>query len=81
MDQVKPSYKTMEFWINAVVTVVGLVMASGLIGTDSQAARIIGGVMAILAPLIQTASRTQIKTAWITTPDTLPAPEIPGKPV
>jgi hypothetical protein len=58
-----PGYKTTEFWLSLVAMILGAVAASGAIVEGSMAAQIIGGVMAILAQLGYTASRTQVKKA------------------
>lgn len=75
--EVKPAWKTTEFWVNFAVTVVGLLMASGVFAEESQTARILGAIMAMIAPLVQTQSRTQIKTAALRAPLTVPIPGIP----
>lgn len=54
----KPGYKTTEFWLSLIATVLGFVMASGLVIEGSQVAQYIGGAMAILAQLGYTGSRT-----------------------
>ena len=62
LNDVKPGYKTTEFWLSAIATIVGLVLASGLIVEGSSVARIVGGVVAVLAALGYTASRAKIKS-------------------
>lgn len=57
----KPGYKTSEFWITAIGTLVTLVMSSGAITDGSQADRIAGYIVAGLAMLGYTVSRTKAK--------------------
>ena len=54
----KPGYKTTEFWLSLIATILGFVMASGLVIEGSQVAQYIGGAMAILAQLGYTGART-----------------------
>jgi len=56
-------YKTTEFWLSFAAMILGALMASGVIVEGSMAAQIIGGVMAILAQLGYTSSRTKVKEA------------------
>ena len=59
----KPGYKTTEFWMTAVATILGIVLASGVVPDGGMAAQIIGGTLTILAQLGYTSSRTQVKKA------------------
>ncbi len=59
----KPGYKTTEFWISVIITIAGLLMASGAIAEGSMVARIVGGVMSALAALGYTAARAKVKAA------------------
>ena len=60
---VKPGYKTTEFWMSAVVVILGLVMASGAVGEATMASQIIGGVLAALGTLGYGADRAKTKAA------------------
>ena len=57
----KPGFKTSEFWLTSLATVMGLVLASGAVTEGGMVSQIIGGVLALLANLGYTASRTQVK--------------------
>lgn len=62
----KPGYKTSEFWLSTIATIVGLVMASGILDTVAEthwSVRVVGGVVAVLAALGYTSSRAKIKAA------------------
>lgn len=61
MSEAKPGYKTTEFWLSSVATILGLAMASGAIADGGTVAQIVGGVVALLAGMGYTASRTQAK--------------------
>jgi len=54
---VKPGYKTTEFWLTTVATIVGLVMASDIIPSDGIWPKITGLVVALLSSLGYTVSR------------------------
>jgi len=57
----KAGFKTSEFWMSSVATVLGIVLASGAVPEGGTVGQIIGGVLALLANLGYTASRTQVK--------------------
>ena len=62
--ETKPGYKTTEFWLSAVATLIGIVLASGAMDTvaaDSWVTKVVGGVVAVLAALGYTASRAKVK--------------------
>ena len=62
----KPGYKTTEFWLSLLATLLGFLLASGLldaVSADSWIARIVGGLVAALAALGYTASRAKVKAA------------------
>jgi hypothetical protein len=59
--EVKPGYKTTEFWLSSIAVLLGLVMASGAVGSGGLAAQIIGGCLSLLGTLGYTASRTNVK--------------------
>jgi len=65
MAEAKAGYRSSEFWLSAAATVVGLVIASGVLPeqTDNMWVRLIGGVVAVLAALGYTAARAKVKSA------------------
>jgi len=65
MNQTRPGYKTTEFWLSLLATLIGLLMASGALDQlpeDSWIAKLIGGVVAVLAALGYSASRAKVKS-------------------
>ncbi len=66
MNETKPGYKTTEFWLSLLATLLGFLLASGVMDTvpaDSWIAKLIGGVVAVLATLGYSASRAKVKSA------------------
>jgi hypothetical protein len=61
MADVKPGWKTSEFWLASAATLVGLVMASGLIEAGGTWDRIVGLIAAALASMGYSASRASVK--------------------
>jgi len=62
--EVKPGWKTTEFWMSTLALIVGAVMASGVLeGVDESnwIVRIVGGLVTVLAALGYDASRTKAK--------------------
>lgn len=59
---VKPGYKTSEFWLTAAVAVIGLLMASGVIAPGSTFDKIIGIASSALAAMGYSASRGSVKS-------------------
>ena len=57
----KPGWKTSEFWLSSLATVGGILLASGAVAEGTAAAQVVGGILALLASLGYTASRTSIK--------------------
>lgn len=57
----KPGYKTTEFWLAAVATIVGLLMSSGLLQTGSTWERVVGLAAAALATMGYSAARARTK--------------------
>lgn len=57
----KPGYKTTEFWLTLATMVVGTLLASGVVAEGSDAAKWVGGAIAILAKLGYDATRTKLK--------------------
>lgn len=96
MDQVKPGYTTTEFWLHAIPTLAGLLLASGVVhpGTDAAGAvgalsnanlvaQLGGMLMSIVAPLVYIFNRTKVKTAALEAGSgqlTISAPAIPAAP-
>jgi len=71
MDEKKPGYKTTEFWLSTVATIVGIVMMSGALDTvpaDSWISKVVGGIVAVLAALGYSAARAKTKAAETETP-------------
>jgi len=60
---VKPGYKTTEFWLAAVASLGGLVMASGAVGEESTIGKVVGLILTGLATMGYTASRSAVKKA------------------
>ena len=58
----KPGYKTTEFWATAAVTIIGLLMSSGVIQTGGTWDRAIGLAAAALASMGYSASRAKVKS-------------------
>ena len=61
----KPGYKTTEFWLSLLATLLGFLLASGAMDTvpeESWIAKLIGGVVAVLASLGYSASRAKVKS-------------------
>ena len=62
----KPGFKTSEFWLSLVATLLGALMASGVFasdGQDSWIVRVVGGAGVVLAQLGYTAERGKVKEA------------------
>jgi hypothetical protein len=61
----KPGYKTTEFWLSLLATLLGFLLASGVMDAvpeESWIAKLIGGVVAVLATLGYSASRAKVKS-------------------
>lgn len=63
--ETKPGYKSTEFWLSLAATLIGFVLASGVLNpADPQEARVLqalGFAAAILAQLGYTAARAYVK--------------------
>lgn len=62
-SSITPGYKTTEFWKSSLVTVFGLVMASGLIPSSGFWGQIGGLIASVLATTVYTQSRAAVKAA------------------
>jgi len=58
---VKDGYKTTEFWLTAVATLLGLLMASGVVESGTQWDKAIGAGITLLSALGYQVTRTQVK--------------------
>ena len=61
----KPGYKTTEFWLSLLATLLGFLLASGVMDAvpdESWIAKLIGGLVAVLASLGYSASRAKVKS-------------------
>jgi len=54
-------YKTSEFWINLVVIVAGILMASGIIEETQGIGQVIGAVCAAVNASVYSAGRSIVK--------------------
>ena len=68
-------YKSTEFWITLIVTALGALMASGVFGDDSQAAKVVGGALALAAQFGYNGGRAWVKAKSAALPAPEPAPE------
>lgn len=57
----KPGYKTTEFWLSSLATVIGILAASGVIVEGSQLNQIVGLAASVLASLGYSISRGMAK--------------------
>jgi len=57
----KPGYKTTEFWLSTAACLVGAVVASGVVPSDSAGERILALIVSVLAALGYTGSRLALK--------------------
>ena len=60
----KPGYKTTEFWLSLLATLLGFLMVSGVMDVvpeESWIAKLVGGLVAVLATLGYSASRAKVK--------------------
>jgi len=61
----KPGYKTTEFWLSLLATLLGFLLASGVMDAvpeESWIAKLVGGLVAVLATLGYSASRAKVKS-------------------
>lgn len=57
----KPGYKTTEFWIATIATIVGLIVASGAVTEGSAVDKIVAFATAVLASFGYSVSRGMAK--------------------
>jgi len=57
----KPGYKTTEFWLTLLVTVLGALMASGIFNEDSPILKLVGVCLAALSQLGYSVGRIKVK--------------------
>lgn len=57
----KPGWKTSEFWLSTAATLLGILMASGVVEPLSVWDRAIGLCITVLASLGYTAARAAVK--------------------
>ena len=60
---VKPGYRTTEFWLTLLAELVGFLLASGAVAAEGEGIwpKIIGGGIALLAALGYTVNRNKLK--------------------
>ena len=59
----KPGYKTTEFWLSLLGTLLGAVMASDILDADSIIVQVIGACLLVLTTMGYTAGRAKVKNA------------------
>lgn len=59
--EVKPGYKTTEFWLSAATAIVGILFASGVFPAESGGEKILGIIASVLASVGYTVSRGMAK--------------------
>jgi hypothetical protein len=57
----KPGYKTTEFWLAALASLVGLLFAADIFPAESQGEKFLGLAAMVLSSLGYTVSRTMVK--------------------
>jgi hypothetical protein len=63
-EEVKPGYRTTEFWLSTLAMIVGSVMASGVLDSLDESnwiVRVIGGIVVVLSALGYDATRSKVK--------------------
>jgi hypothetical protein len=58
---VKPGIKTSEFWLSLLATAIGAGVATGLIPSSGEAAKVAAFATMVLAALGYTVMRSQVK--------------------
>lgn len=54
---IKPGYKTTEFWLSSITAIVGILFASDVFPAESDGAKILGILASVLATVGYTVSR------------------------
>jgi hypothetical protein len=65
VNETKAGYKTTEFWMSLLATLLGFLLASGpmdAVPGDSWIAKLVGGAVAALASMGYSASRAKVKS-------------------
>ena len=65
MNETKPGYRMTEFWLSVLATLLGFLLASGVMDAvpeESWIAKLIGGVVAVPATLGYSATRAKVKS-------------------
>ena len=65
MAESKPGYKTTEFYLSLLAIICGAILTSGIVSDTGTVAKIVGGVLSVLAALGYTASRTVVKSGEV----------------
>lgn len=60
--EIKPGWKTSEFWLSVAAVAVGSIVASGVVPADSVWERLVGLAVAGLAALGYTGCRLALKS-------------------
>ena len=61
-DEIRPGYKTTEFWLSATAAVVGLLLASGVVPSQGVWTQIIGLLVSALTAMGYSVSRAKTKS-------------------
>lgn len=61
MNEIKPGYKTTEFWMAFVAMLIGAAFASGVFPAESTGDKLLGLAATVLSALGYTVSRTMVK--------------------
>lgn len=64
---VKPGWKTTEFWLTLFTTIIGAVLAAGLVPKDTALEQALGAAMMVLSQLGYHFNRAAVKSAAGTT--------------
>ena len=59
----KPGYKTTEFWLSLLGSILGAVMASDVLDENSKAIQLIGAGLMLLTTMGYTVGRIRVKNA------------------
>ena len=64
-EEVKPGYKTTEFWLSLLAILLGFVLSSGAMDSapaDGWITKLIGGAVAVLTTMGYNAARAKTKS-------------------